>query len=774
MAENRDSKTEGYLFFGNKHKESTLSFGLASKNKNRIEGKYSYTPAGVEIKRTFGNNNAGIEGTVKAELGKVEVGYSYDKSTFIPEITGKAEANLAKMSAEAKHLSGGIRNELMKAEAGGLGIGAKVEGGGRKIPVAIANTSSFKSKLSAGYGDAQIELSPGKGEGSKHGLELSNIDNPLKAEKSSSYGNYTLGVPGLFEHDFKTGETKGDFGSDTLNLGDAYKSLRGRGGEVIGNVREVYSEKNNRDSLLKDSVKVHIKNDKTLKRTEGKEGLFSGRKNRNIADTSAGYISQIDNALGYLNREKDKIDQKSARSDLSLSEYDVLAKQSDSYKKEIDQLTEAKKNLSGDFYRAYKNTIPENSLKQRPTTNEIIADAYKNAENFENGFKANGLGEHLADSATGICSSNNSLSNKISELDSKISDNNKDIARYENIKNGVLESGKYKNLRDAIEHGVPGVDKLNDKEAKLRAENNRYRFERGECQKALLEIHKNFNPNEESAQFEKNGRDLKGKEIDNNNAILAKKDEISNYCNSQGISKDKNGEYSNKQDKGLNNLLSEKNELEKKSDIIKENIKKNDKDLRDSELKGKSSLRVDTNGSNAEIKSSYDDYADRHSLNANDDNVVKSQDSSNENKHSDMTAKTNVSDKKNKQSEMPAKTSDPEKDNRKSEMPAKTSAPEKDNRKPEMPAKTSDQEKDNRKSEMPAKTQDSEKDNIKSEMPAKSQIPEKGNKQSEMPSKSDCSKKENFASEMPNTANGSTGSGYSEGLNKAQNTGMVI
>ncbi len=726
MADNKESKTEGYLFVGKTNKEKTLSFGLASKRNNKFEGKYSYTPVGVEINRTFGDNNLGLETTISAELGKVETGFSFDKSTIIPGITAKAEANLAKMSAEAELIRSGIKNDLIKAEVGAFGIGAKFEAGGHRLPVALANANTFKGKVSAGFGDAQLDFSPGKGEGSKLGFEISNFDNPIKSGQSSSnMGDYSLSIPGLLEHDFGTGETKSDFGNDTTNLGDAYKSLEGRGGEKVGSIPEIYSDKHNRNLLLEDASKEHVKNDKTLKRTEGKNSLFSGRKNVKIADSSKGYIDQIDKALGYLNREKSKVDQKRIQTNLKPAEYDSLAKQSDSYKAEIDKFTEARNNLSVDENRANKNVIPENELIQRPSTNDIVADAYKNANEFEKGFKKDGLGNHLADSATGICQSNNALSNRISEINVQISDNNKDISRIQNIRNGVLESGKYKDLQDAINHNVPGIDKLNEREAALREENNKLRAERGECQKASLETHKNFNPSADSEKFEKNGRDLKGKEIDNNNAILAKKDEITNYCNSHGIGKDKDGEYSNKQDEGLNNLLAEKRDLEKESDYLKSTMAQNDKDLKDSELKGKSSLTVETNGSNADVKHSSDDYGARYSLNDRDDQAGK------------QAAEQNHHESDNKERDV-------HQEEKKSEMPTKTSISDEEKKQSEMPSRFESSRKENAVSEMPSKAPESKREGV-------------GTSQN---------------SGMPITANGTNDGDSPEGKNKSQNIGM--
>ncbi len=667
MADSREPKTEGFLFFGNTHINKSSSFGRASKRINKVEAGYSFTPVGLEIKQTSGDNNFGGEATIKAELGKVEAGYSYDKSTFIPEISAKAEANLAKLSADAKVIMSGIKNDIASAEIGIVSVGAKAEAGGRKIPVALASANSIKGKASVGFGDAKLELNPGSGEGGKFGLDFSKPLNPFTSGATpSSLGDYSLGIPGYLDYDSKTNEVKGDFGSDTLNLDNALNSLKGRGGEEVGNAREIYSDKANRDQLLEAATKAHSKYAKTLNWSEGKNGLLSGRKNRNIADNSTGYISRIDDALGYLNREKGKIDQQRTANDLKPSEYDDLAKQSDSIKKEIEQLTEAKNNLSSDLGRADKNSVPENTVQKRPGTNEIVAEALNNAYDFEKGFKEKGLGDHLSDSATGICNSNDALSNRISEIDTQIAENNKDITRAENIKNSRT---------DAIDQNHPGIEKLNENEAKLREENKRLRDERGECQKALLETQKNFNPTEESAKFEKNGRDLKCREIDNKNAIAAKKDDIDNYCNDHDITKDKNGEYSNKQDEGLKKLLSEKNDLEKQSDSIKDAISKNDEALKDSELKGKCSLTVEADGANAKVKSSSDEYADRRSLN-------------DEAKKSEMPAKTETSEKENKQSEMPTKTQASEKENKQSEMPTKTQASDKDNKPSEMPTKS--------------------------------------------------------------------------------------
>ena len=644
---------EGEAFRGHSHTDRSLSFGMESGKVNKASGNFSYDYAGASGKLSFGDTNKGLSLQGSASIGHVEGGYSADFSSKIPRFSVNAGADTAKFSAEAKINKAGIEHKVASANLKGPGISASANVGGNTVlPAAKAEAHTLSPSAAVGWDGFSTKLGAGEGPSASAGVSIDNIkpdgisiadgvnnpngtwsnvnnaisnpgssfNSPISyGGKSTSFGDRSAslsGVGSVKSDDSGNVSVEDNLGSSTpsdlLNYKDA---VTGRGGTEKGSNSELYSSGFNRENLIKDAEKQHEKNASKLNRIDGKDGFFARRNNNSIADKSNGSINKLNNAINEAQSRKQDIDAKLANATPGSREANRLSSQSDKLGKDINGLTGARDKLISDRDRANANLGRVSSNYDNPyrSTGQIVSDARNNSQRFQDTYNAHGMSKQLSNPAVGVCNSQNELNGRIGELDRKLNENNKDIARINKARDAYLND-KGLSLKGALDRGDPNVAKFNEQEGKLRAENQALRAEKGECQKALGETNKNFDPRSYSADFEQKGRELQAGSIDNNNAKMSNADAIANYCNQNGITSAGNDGYvsyltpDGKPDAGLNALLDEKGKLDNEGNNIQNAINQNNKDLAESEKEGKSSLKVSGNGGNAEVKYSNDDY----------------------------------------------------------------------------------------------------------------------------------------------------------------------
>ena len=644
---------EGEAFRGHSHTDRSLSFGMESGKVNKASGNFSYDYAGASGKLSFGDTNKGLSLQGSASIGHVEGGYSADFSSKIPRFSVNAGADTAKFSAEAKINKAGIEHKVASANLKGPGVSASANVGGNTVlPAAKAEAHTLSPSAAVGWDGFSTKLGAGEGPSASAGVSIDNIkpdgisiadgvnnpngtwsnvnnaisnpgssfNSPISyGGKSTSFGDRSAslsGVGSVKSDDSGNVSVEDNLGSSTpsdlLNYKDA---VTGRGGTEKGSNSELYSSGFNRENLIKDAEKQHEKNASKLNRIDGKDGFFARRNNNSIADKSNGSINKLNNAINEAQSRKQDIDAKLANATPGSREANRLSSQSDKLGKDINGLTGARDKLISDRDRANANLgrVSPNYDNPYRSTGQIVSDARNNSQRFQDTYNAHGMSKQLSNPAVGVCNSQNELNGRIGELDRKLNENNKDIASINKARDAYLND-KGLSLKGALDRGDPNVAKFNEQEGKLRAENQALRAEKGECQKALGETNKNFDPRSYSADFEQKGRDLQAASIDNNNAKMSNADAIANYCNQNGITSAGNDGYvsyltpDGKPDAGLNALLDEKGKLDNEGNNIQNAINQNNKDLAESEKEGKSSLKVSGNGGNAEVKYSNDDY----------------------------------------------------------------------------------------------------------------------------------------------------------------------
>ncbi|MDO4960715.1 MAG: hypothetical protein Q4E57_02495 [Eubacteriales bacterium] len=527
-------------------------------------------------------------------LGHIEGGYSADYTPLIPKYSIKAGADTAKFKAQIKATRSGLEHDLGSFDLKGPGAGVSADVGGITVlPKASLDAHVYDRGVSVG---------------------LDKLSANLKGDVS---GNVSAGLSGIgavtHGRDGSISASK-DIGRNTLESGKGYlDTALGKSGSVKGTAAEIYTSGHNRNSLMRDAERQHRKCLRSLKRLEGREDHLAARRNDVIADKSRGYIDRLDSAIDQAKLMKTDVDGRLKAVGMGSKEADTLSHESEKLGKSIEKMTAARDNLESDRLRANAGrerngeTARDKAAEYR-STEQITGTARANADDFQNAVNEQGIGNHLAQPAVNLCDSRNELNGRISRIDRGLAENNNDINAVGRAREDYLSKNGL-SMKDAVEKQDPRVMDYNSTESRLRSENESLREEKGECQKALLETDKNFMPGEASKGYEEKDRALKSDEIDNKNALTSKDDDIANYCNEHGIEKNKDGSYVNAQnDEGLDQLLKERNSLEKHGDDLKADIDQNKKDLAESEKDGKSSLKVNENEGCAEVRLDRDDY----------------------------------------------------------------------------------------------------------------------------------------------------------------------
>ena len=639
---------EGEVYAGHKHTENSISFGMATQKVRNRHSSFNYDLFGGSAK--VDNKYFSAEGSLN--FGHFGWETDIDYTTFVPKIGVKGDANVANFKAEAKYKNHGVENKVFSFESNQFGVNGSFKAGGRSI-IPQGSIKNSTASIEGSYKFNDFKLFKGQ----------------LYDDSNSSGFNKTV--------------------SDREKDIDGFSSLVGNGGKEKGLYSDLYVSGTRRDFLSYEAKMQHFKNDKVLNRIEGKSGFFSNRRNELIADKSSEIIDRLNGAIDAAKAEKDKVDKEILSNKLNPKKEGKAFEKSSQLRDEIDSLTKLRDDVVSDRNRALSNLghCFDNCM-ERKDTSQIIADAKKNSDTFEDALKKNmaengkvKLDKDLASPTVDVCRSKNELNGRINELDRRINDRKRDLDRLEEARNNYLQRDKGELKAN---NGVdPYIEKLNKDEMGIRSQMAECRKEKGECQKALLETDKNFMPREQSAEFEKKGRDLEAEKIDNNLAQETKKDDIANYCNRNGLERplDKDGNYlksDDVKDEGLKNLLDEQAALEKEGKAIDNNIVENDKSLAQSERDGKTSAKITEKNGNASLNIEKDDYGMHRETNPK----LRGDKALDEDKEKDKDAKDNVkgeSHESKKNGDEHAR-SEPQKDK---DSGMSTTNPAKDGTKPE-------------------------------------------------------------------------------------------
>lgn len=649
---------QGDAYVGRKHTEQSISFGMESKKVNKKSACFSADLVGAKGEISAQKSGCKVSASWNESLGHVEGGYSVDYTKGIPEVRLKAGADLANFSAEIRMQKDGMEHKLLEANVNTLGVNPSAKVGGHGIiPTFSPDMYVVKPSISAGYDDILLKVS---------------------ANDSSVSGKLS-GIGSVTKNNLKNTSVNSDIGKNTYSaMPDYVRGILGRSGIEKGSPRELYAGEKNRRNLLADAERLHKINEKKLRWNEKKERVFARRCNNLIADKSTGCINKLNNAIEQSKLQRQTLNNELSRMQSHTPEANKLLAQTQRLENDINKMTREKNHLESDRDRANANLsrIPITEGVHPKSTEQIVSDARENADKFQQEYQNYGLDKKLANSAISVCDSRNELNRRIEELNERIGQNDRDVEKINNVRNDYLTNQKM-TLQEALEKNDSTVINLNSAEEKLRQENQQFRDEKGECQKALLETDKNFCARPESAQFEQNDRKLKSENIDNENAQAAKDDAIANYCNSHGI--EKNGRE-NCQDAELQNLLNEKAALEKDGKNIQDNISENKKNLAESEKNGKTDLRVGEKDGNADVKLSQENYKayaqDRKELRSEDHGEHQSQEQDDSQKTIEAEkARTIDNQKEQNESQKASKTElmqsreEPRKQNEDNEIP---------------------------------------------------------------------------------------------------------
>ena len=576
---NKGLEAELGAFAGGSKNTKSISFGMETLSRWKEKVDVEKHGAGIHSQVKLGKF------TVKGDANFLNIKYGHEKdnTTRIPGRSTYFKGDLINLEGEVSRVKNGIQNKIMSAKMSLFGGDASLDVGGKKGFSASADVHKMKSSGSIGFDDGKLINFKND---NKHDIFSADII-PESISKSNEYG----------------------------------ESLLGRAGKEKGTPDEIFAGRFNRLNLLGDADAQHNRNQREFKRLDGKNGRISEFRNSLIADKSSGYIDRLNTAIDAAKKQKQEMDYNIKSSNIKTKNAEQRKEKSKELQNEIDSLTEARDSLFRDKNHALDNLGNSiESYKGRKETSQIVSDANKNAKAFEKAFKEENaksekkaLNDNLAKPAVDVCKSQNELNGRVNELDRRINDNDNLLSKIDKKRNQYLDK-QGTTLKDAVDAKDPFIAKINKDEENIRAQSAECRMEKGECKKALLETDKNFFPGEQSAKYEKKGRDLECAGIDNNNAQEAKKDEIANYCNSHGLRKplDKEGNYlkSDKvEDEGLKNLLGEKETLEKQGEKIEDQRTENKKDLAESENYDSRSVKVSQEDGFAKIEQKEEDYA---------------------------------------------------------------------------------------------------------------------------------------------------------------------
>lgn len=633
---------EGELSAGHRHTEQSLSFGLDSGRVRKSSAKYSYDIFDANGKLSVGDKKLGASLSGDVSVGHVEAGYEYDGTSFIPKLSGSAEANLIQAKSEFGVTKSGIEHKIADLQVKGPGASVSASAGGKTVlPVASGEYHTVSGSASVGYDDLRIKGGLGNGPGYSASADAKNmipdgLKDSIKADPvPSTLGQPSAGISGVgsVSRDANGNVSfKEGVGFDTISNAEGYSNVfKGKSGNEKGTAAEVFASDHNRNNLIKDADKFHKDSSKTI---NGDHFWTSAKAYNNIRDDSSGFINRLNSAIDQAELQKQAADNKldgllAGGADPNSKECGRLSKESGGLASDIQTMTGLRdriatdRALAGDRLsaRGKGDSVSggyDYNAGASKTTDQMTRDARENADRFQDAFTGRGkgaddpkgMGKHLSDPARDLCRSRNELDGRINHLDRRIGEVNSDLGNIAKQRQDYLDSHNM-SLKQAVDNKDPMVDYYNRREEALRGYGQKYRAEKGECQKARLETDKNFMPRYESEPFEKRDRELQGQKIDNDNAKAKADDNIANYCNRNGITKDNEGNYitpDGKEDPALNSLLNERAGLDTEGKNIENLTAANKKDLAESQKDGKSDLRVSEKDGNAVVTFNRDDY----------------------------------------------------------------------------------------------------------------------------------------------------------------------
>ena len=656
---------EGELSAGHRNTTQSMSFGLESGRLRKSSASYSYDIFDANGKLSWNGERNGFYTKGDLSIGHVEGSVEYDNTSFLPKVSARGEANLAKFKGEMGSSRDKVEHKIADVNVNAFGGSVSAQAGGNTVlPAASAEAHTVGGGASVGFDDFRINGGLGNGPSSSASLDAKNmipdgaldklntdtpgffgdaygavkdpgaaagaINSPFKVSSSEgNLGQRSVSIPGavsINENGNGGVDVKPDAGPDSYstvkNLGEA---VTGRSGNEKGTPFETNTGAHRRRALTDDAEKFYKDNAKKL---DGHHFTTSKTKN-NIADDGCGYVNRLNSAIDQAKAQKQAVDAKMRSEDPGSKDYPKWSKQSDDLGSEIDKMTGIRDNISDLRDRANNlqgRLQPADTAAGRKTE-DITRDARANADRFENAFTGKdsgysgkmGMGEHLSGPAADVCRSRNELNGRINQLDRRLAENNADIAGITKARQDYLKQNGT-DLKSALDAKDSKVADFNRREEGLRKENQGLRGEKAECQKALMETDKNFMPRYGSEPYEKKDRDLKSQKLDNENEKAKADDDIVNYCNSHGITKDSNGNYvtpDGQKDPVLDELQDKKKGLDAEGKDIDKFTAENKQDLAKSGLEGKSELKVSEKDGNAVVTYTRDDYG-KHAVDNED------------------------------------------------------------------------------------------------------------------------------------------------------------
>jgi len=569
------------------HSEETTTLGGESGRRARFASYRKYELAGVDGDVVLGGKKNGVKLHGSGSLLGLEIKTNTDHiSSTIPKASGSAQLNTIKFDGDASLRLRGKDHKVLSGSLSGPGVSVSASAGGKQIvPTGSAKAYVGSAKGELGYDDHKVvsfstSLGPSAStefDALKFNPFAPNQYAPLKssAEASLPGDSYNASVPGVVKSGFKKESSyKPEVGTDlsTDNL-----ASRADDADALA-----------KHNLIAEAKGQHKQNDNVFTKHPS---LFAKRNYDRSADKSGALVNRLTEQIDNDKLQKQAIDQQLKNPDLSKNERKSLEDKRDKLDKNINDMSDCRKQMISDRDRAndYRNRDNNRDFNRNgpQRTDDLVKGAKAYSQNLdsnlssmrdEKGKLPKDYADKLSTDARGVHRAQADLNHRSNQYDRQLNAYNDKIDQIGKERAAYLEQ-KGMTPQEAIASKDKKYADYNNYEKNLRDKTADIRQKQGECKKALMETDK-VRGTGESEELRAKGRQLESDKIDNENAKAAKDDEIANYCNSHGIPQDKYDDYlKNNDDRDLQKLVDERKELEGQGNDIQRDLDINKKDV---------------------------------------------------------------------------------------------------------------------------------------------------------------------------------------------------
>ena len=591
---------KGRVDIANLHTENSMSVGMGSRRLNKKSASFSFDLLKGETKLGLEGKNYGVLNKLSGSIGHFQGGFSKDLSKRIPRWNIKGEADLFRFREELSAKVAGKEYSIVDATLKGYGGSFEAGTGKFGLPFFKAEAHELGLDINAGFGD--IKGGVGFGD-SKVSGKVDPLDatfsvpsgelgyNPIspddgKLEWEDSIGKkVSADIPGIGsgEFDFASKNLSGEVSLGQITDNSDYLNfIKGNNRKESGVADDFFARDANRHFLIKDAEKQLKDNDKIYSRYKDKNGWFGSRRKNTALDKTYGSIDRLDNAIAQTKAEKAIVDERLKKLDPNNDEAKWLTERSQKLGNDINTMSELCNKLQNDknILNANLNNPDYARIVADKPADELIGDAKEQSKKLDDLYQEKGFGKHLTDPAVDLQFTKNELKNRCNKCDEAINDNNYIIDLNNRERDDYLKTNGL-SLKEAIDRKDPTILNSLSEEERLRNNNKELRSQKGEFQKAYNEADREFGVPNDYGSYASYDRKLQSDKIDVDNAMAANNDDIINYSNRNGITKDSDGNYQFDKDAHPNfqDLLNKKDSLEKDSQEIDDKLAVSKKDL---------------------------------------------------------------------------------------------------------------------------------------------------------------------------------------------------